>query len=90
MNRLANSTSAVSTWCAAERSFASWLANWTASVDSTSPMAAITQNGMISRHRWDRPDLPHAQVRLSQYDGIVATAVASTFDSPADPTLSTR
>lgn len=38
----------------------------TPQVEKTRPMAAMIQNGATSRQKWDRPDLPQAQLRLSQ------------------------
>ena len=42
------------------------------------PRAAITQNGTTSFMKWDRPCLPQAHLRLSQYDGKVATTLPKT------------
>ena len=45
-------------------------------IEKAMPTAATAQNGITSFLRWERPDFPQAQFRLSQYDGKVATALA--------------
>ena len=42
------------------------------------PAAAMTQKGTTSFRKCERPCLPQAHLRLSQYDGKVATTLPKT------------